>query len=136
MNNYTTNTSNMILSSVYLPTDQTTQDYSSSFMWQKSLFEDYNINYSSSAICDEKQKKNTQYFAYDDLKYSEIAKRNLKRVLEKRKIKNIEECFSILDSLAPSSTEDFVKKVINKNNKVSVLKMLRKIKISDPIVME
>jgi len=132
---YITSTSNICLSGV-ISTDQSIQDYTPSFMCSKSMLDNFYISSSLLDDCDKKSKNNIQYFAYEDLKYSEVAKKNLKLVLEKRKIKNIEECFSILDSLAPSSTEDFVKKVINKNNKISVLKMLRKIKISDPIFME
>lgn len=124
-------TSNVCLSGTYTIDNQTP-----SFMFSKSLLDIYHTSSSLSAVCDKNGKNKIEYVAYEDLKYNDVAKKNLKLVLSKRKIKNIEECFSILDSLAPSSTEKFVKKIINKNNKISVLKMLRKIKISDPIAME
>lgn len=125
-------TSNVCLSGTYTIDNQTP-----SFMFSKSLLEHFTHTSSSlSEVCDKNGKNKIEYVAYEDLKYNDVAKKNLKLVLSKRKIKNIEECFSILDSLAPSSTEKFVKKIINKNNKISVLKMLRKIKISDPIAME
>jgi hypothetical protein len=124
-------TSNICLSGAY-----STDDQSPSYMFSKSLLDNYYTSCSLSAVCDKNEKNKIEYIAYEDLKYNDVAKKNLKLVLSKRKVKNIEECFSILDSLAPSSTEGFVKKIINKNNKISVLKMLRKIKISDPIVME
>jgi len=124
-------TSNVCLSGIF-----TTDNQSPSFMFSKSLLDIYHTSSSLSEVCDENPKNKIEYVAYEDLKYNEVAKKNLKQVLRKRKVKNIEECFSILDSLAPSSTEGFVKKIINRNNKISVLKMLRKIKISDPIFME
>lgn len=124
-------TDNLVLSGVC-----STDDQYPSYMFSKSLLDNYYTSSSLSRICDENPKNKIEYIAYEDLKYNNVAKKNLKLVLSKRKVKNIEECFSILDSLAPSSTEGFVKKIINKNNKISVLKMLRKIKISDPIVME
>jgi len=128
-------TGNICLSGV-ISTEQISQGLSPSFMFWKSTSDNCHTTFSLSALCDEKPKNKIEYVAYEDLKYNEAAKKNLKLVLRKRKVKNIEECFSILDSLAPSSTEGFVKKIINRNNKISVLKMLRKIKISDPIFME
>jgi hypothetical protein len=128
-------TGNICLSGV-ISTEQISQGLSPSFMFWKSTSDNCHTTFSLSEICDENPKNKIEYFAYEDLKYNEVAKKNLKQVLRKRKIKNIEECFSILDSLAPSSTENFIKKVINKNNKISVLKILRKLKISDPIFME
>lgn len=124
-------TNNFCLSGIYSTDNQTP-----SFMFSKSLLDIYHTSSSLSEVCDKNGKNKIEYVAYEDLKYNDVAKKNLKLVLSKRKIKNIEECFSILDTLAPSSTEKFVKKIINKNNKISVLKMLRKIKISDPIAME
>lgn len=98
--------------------------------------DDVHPNYNYIDDHSEKSYRKSEYFSMDDLKYSDIAKKNLKVVIGKRKIKNLEDCISIIDSLAPSSVELVVKKIINKNNKISVLKMLRKIKISDPIVLE
>lgn len=135
LNPYIRSTSNMCLSGI-VSTDQLTLSYNPSIMFLKSTSDNCCTSYSLSAVCDENPKNKIEYIAYEDLKYNDVAKKNLKLVLSKRKVKNIEECFSILDSLAPSSTEGFVKKIINKNNKISVLKMLRKIKISDPIFME
>jgi len=132
---YIRSTSNICLSGI-MSTDQLTLSYDPSIMFLKSTSDNCCTSYSLSAVYDTNPKNKIEYVAYEDLKYNNVAKKNLKLVLSKRKVKNIEECFSILDSLAPSSTEGFVKKIINKNNKISVLKMLRKIKISDPIVME
>lgn len=103
-----------------------TYDTTSAYMTVPSL---------SSRPMDDASPRKIEYFSTDDLKYGDVALRNLKTVLRKRRIRNIDECFSILENLSPRSLEQMVKNIVNKNNKDSVVKMLRKLKLSDPIVM-
>lgn len=104
----------------------TTTNYASSYMEYPPL---------SSRPMDDASTRKIEYFSMDDLKYGDVALRNLKTVLRKRRIRNIDECISILENLSPRSLEQMVKNIVNKNNKDSVVKMLRKLKLSDPIVM-
>lgn len=132
MNNYyETHSSNICLSGVV--TAHQLSDIPLSYMCRKTFTNDYNIVYSLSAVCEEKEKPKIQYFAYDDFKYSDVAKRNIKAIFEKIKIKNKEECISIIENLSPEGVENFVKKYVKREIKCSLLKMLRKLKASDPI---
>lgn len=132
MNNYNqTHLSNICLSGVITEHQQSNNPLS--YMCQNWFAENSNIVYSLSAVCDEKEKQKIQYFAYEDFKYSDVAKRNIKAIFEKRKIKNREECISIIENLSPEGVENFVKKYIKREIKCSLLKMLRKLKASDPI---
>jgi len=93
-----------------------------------------NINYSYQTLWPKKdtsQKKVYKNFNIDDFKYRDVAKRNIKAVFQKRKIKNKEECIYIVDNLSPEGVEIFIKKYVNREIKCSILKMLRKLEASD-----
>lgn len=97
-----------------------------------------NINYAYQSLPLEKDtspKRVYKNFDIDDFKYSDVAKRNIKAIFEKRKIKNKEDCVTIIENLSPEGVETFVKKYVKREIKCSILKMLRKLEASDPIVV-
>lgn len=76
--------------------------------------------------------KPIEYFSVDDYDDAEFAKRNIKIIFKKKKIRNMEECFQILETFAPSTVLKLVDDILHTRNKKSTLHLLRKLKDSDP----